>query len=261
MSTLSNAVDVLIFCLCFLLFLFSSAMSPMQEASLEPVRAPVREALLETRAAQVHHPTPGEGRFLVESPEVSGGGNYMEGHAPSPCGLPWKYWLLWRALKSWRGLLPPAPDPGVSGWVVIEGLQAFLHACVHVLALCFLRGLLLTSLFLTRSWLSSLWQKQTTGCLYSISTPPAYQRPSVEPQSGALLTLSPCLYVTKATSLQRGIRPARKHVHWRGHIFFWWYSAYIQPMLWLSFSYNVCPLNFELNNIPRYTTLTLYLSF
>lgn len=91
MSTLSNAVDVLIFCLCLPLFL---PHPPMKEASSEPVRAPVCEALLEAGAAQLLHPAPGEGRVLVESPEVPGGGVYMEGHTQTPRGLPWEHWLL-----------------------------------------------------------------------------------------------------------------------------------------------------------------------
>lgn len=80
----------------------------------------------------------------------------MEGHTPTPRGLPWEHWLLRRALKSECRLLSPPPHLGVS--------RPSLHVCVCVLVLCsmFLRGLLLTSLFLRRSWLSALWEKQTT---------------------------------------------------------------------------------------------------
>lgn len=89
----------------------------MKEASSEPVRAPVREALLEAGAAKLLHATPGEGRILVESPEVPGGGVYMEGHAPTSGGLPREHRFLRRALKSERRLLPPPPHLGVSVWI------------------------------------------------------------------------------------------------------------------------------------------------
>lgn len=101
MSTLRNAVDVLIFSLCLPLFLLSSTTtSHTNEASSEPIRAPLREVLLEAGAAQLLHPAPGEGRVLVESPEVPVGGIHTEGHTPTPHGLPWEHWLLRCALKS-----------------------------------------------------------------------------------------------------------------------------------------------------------------
>lgn len=168
MNTLSNAGDVLIFCLCLPLFL---PPLHMKEASSEPVRAPVREALLEARAAQVLHPAPREGRILVESPEVSGGGVYMERHAPTSSGLPWEHRLLWRALKSECRLLPPPPHLGVSVWIRFLGgvwgcKCTSLHACAGtVLSGMFLTGLLLTSLLLSRSLLSALWKKQMTDLL------------------------------------------------------------------------------------------------
>lgn len=97
MSRLSNALGVLIFCLHFPLFLLSCTTTttpPTKEAPSESVRAPVREALLEAGATQLLHPSPGEGRVLVEPPEVPGGGVHVEGHMPTPRGLPWEHWLL-----------------------------------------------------------------------------------------------------------------------------------------------------------------------
>lgn len=90
MSTLSNAVDVLIICL-----LFSTQPPPqMKEASPQSVRAPVCEALLEARANQLLHTAPGEGGVLVESAEVPGGGVYVEGHTPTSRDLPRKHRLF-----------------------------------------------------------------------------------------------------------------------------------------------------------------------
>lgn len=137
MSTLSNAVDVLIFCLCVPRFRLPPP-RPTKEASSEPVRAAVLEALLEAGAAQLLHPAPGEGWVLVESPEVPGGGVYMEGHTPTPRGLPWEHWLLRRALKSECRLLPRPPHLGVSGLLKPLGVTSIpACACVCVLALCF----------------------------------------------------------------------------------------------------------------------------
>lgn len=92
MSTESNSVDALIFCL-------SSVLSPrtspsFKEASSESVRAAVREALLEVRIAQFHHTAPGKRGLLVEPTEVPRDRVYVEGYTETPGGLTWKHRLL-----------------------------------------------------------------------------------------------------------------------------------------------------------------------
>lgn len=157
----------------------------MKEASAEPIRAPLRAALLEAGAHHLLHPTPGKGGILVELSEVPGRGVYLEGHASTSCGVAWKHWLLRCAFNSKCGLLPYSPHPGVSGALMIRSM------CVEVHCTVFVWGLLLPSRFLSSCQHSERGRRQIG--LYSISTLLAYQRPGVEPRSGALLvTLLVC---------------------------------------------------------------------
>lgn len=148
-------MDVLISCLCLPLFLLSSTITTC------PGRKP---RLSLSKPLYVRWPA---------SPPRNRG---REGAGGAPRGT--RSWgprggthtnAKWSSLGTQAcltcQLLPHPPNCGVPGplQIICRELQAYLPACVCVLALCsmFLRGLLL-SLFLSRSWLSALWEKQTT---------------------------------------------------------------------------------------------------
>lgn len=133
MSTLRNAVDVLIFSLCLPPFLLSSTTTSHTKGSLVwACMSPLREALLEAGAAQLLHPAPGEG----------GGGYWWSPQRYQEVGSTRRDTRRHRVVfpgssgfsdvPSSLRLLPPPPDLGVSGPLQIDcwGLQAYLPACL-----------------------------------------------------------------------------------------------------------------------------------
>ncbi len=120
----------------------STTIFPMKGASSEPAWAPVHEALLKAGDVQLLYPAPGKQRLLVyEYPEVPGSKVHMEGHTccvvfpgnisftNMPSSLNAEFCHLHLCM--------------ITATTRLLGLQAYLHACACVFALCslFLRGL------------------------------------------------------------------------------------------------------------------------
>lgn len=149
-------------------------------------------------------------------PEVPAGGSYMERLLPSPRGPPWQHWLLWCAFESQCRLLSPPPNPGVSICYsyFVEALQAYHLVCVT--ALCFLRGLLLMGLFLSRSCQHSGRSRrqnvstQSTLCQLIRGQAWSHSQEISSHCHPACISLIPHIYTGT-------IRPVRKYAQWQGH--------------------------------------------
>lgn len=156
MSTLGNAVAVLIFCLPSSLSALLYHHLPIKEASAEPVWAPVREAFLVARAAQLLHPAPGEGRLLVESSEVPGSGSCLQEHRRHSVVFPGN--TGFSDVPSSLNADYCRLHTGVSRMLMMGSVCIFMCVCCH----CFtmrLKGLILKSFFLSWSWPPALQQK------------------------------------------------------------------------------------------------------